>query len=217
MKTSESISELAGALSKAQASFKPIIKDKTVRVKTRTGGEYTFSYAPLESIMAAVREALSANGLFLSQALTSIDGHDFIETAVLHATGQWLSNLTPVLVQEQGPQAYGSAITYARRYGVTTLLCLVADDDDDGNGAEGNAMTPASKAAPASRKPDNTLISPEQLAELRAIITDIKADEAGFAKFCGVPSLPQLPAKQFDKAKAALENKRARTATTAEG
>ena len=32
----------------------------------------------------------------------------------------------------------GSAQTYARRYGVSALLCITADEDDDGNGAGGS-------------------------------------------------------------------------------
>lgn len=147
MQKSENIRELAAALAKAQAAFLPICRDKTVKVKTRTGGEYKFSYAPLESIMAAIKQGLADNGLCILQSIVSVDKSDYIETTVLHASGESIANMTPVLVMENGPQAYGSAVTYARRYGVTTLLCLVADDDDDANGAEGNSMQPASRGA----------------------------------------------------------------------
>jgi hypothetical protein len=202
--------KLAAALAKAQLSFEQIKKDKTVRVRTKTGGEYTFSYAPLESIICAVRPALAANNLFITQALTSIDGNDFIETTLVHASGEFLQNLVPVLVQEQGPQAYGSAITYARRYGVTTLLCIVAEDDDDANGAEGNSMQPASKAAPRGKTTgaEVKLIDADQAEKLRTTLKDLNGDEPAFAKFFGVQSLEKLPASQWAAAQAALEAKR---------
>lgn len=209
MRTSESITELAAALAKAQAAFEPITKDKTVKVRTKAGGEYSFSYAPLESIIGAVRPALSQAGLFITQALTNIDGNDFIETTLVHSSGQWIANLVPVLVQEQGPQAYGSAITYARRYGVTTLLCIVADDDDDANGAEGNSMQPASKAAPRGRGgSDIKTIDAEQAKKLRDTLKELNGDEAAFAKFFGVPSIEKLPASSWAQAQSALETKR---------
>ena len=31
------------------------------------------------------------------------------------------------------PQAYGSALTYARRYGLSAMVDLLAEDDDDAN------------------------------------------------------------------------------------
>jgi hypothetical protein len=140
METSENINELASALSKAQAAFKPITRDKTVTVRTKTGGSYSFSYAPLEAILRAVQPALAAHGLALTQ---SIEGEYLVTTLWLGA--KCLHNAVKIIVGDGGPQAYGSALTYARRYGVTLLLCVCADDDDDGNAAEGNTATPAAK------------------------------------------------------------------------
>jgi hypothetical protein len=137
METSEQINELATALAKAQANFKPIPRDKTVNVRMKSGGQYTFSYAPLESILRAVKPALTAEGLALSQAVIATDSHEYLETKLMLGT-QTLSNRVRIILVESGPQAYGSALMYARRYGVTLLLCICADDDDDGNVAEGN-------------------------------------------------------------------------------
>ncbi len=134
-------SKLADALSKAQGEFAPILRDKTVTVTMKLGGKYTFSYAPLESILHAVAPALSKNGLALTQAMVVVDGKDYVETTLRHASGQSICNRIPLFVRDDGPQAYGSALTYARRYGVTLLLCISADDDDDGNAAEGNQAT----------------------------------------------------------------------------
>lgn len=136
------ITEIAKALSKAQGEFAPILRDKTVTVATRTGGTYKFSYAPLESIMAAIKKPLADNGLALTQTIVRQGETDYARTTLVHASGQTLPPVdVPILVREPGPQAYGSGLTYSRRYGITMLLCICADDDDDGNGAEGNKAT----------------------------------------------------------------------------
>lgn len=142
-------SKLHEALAKAQGEFAPVIRDKTVTVTMKSGGKYTFSYAPLESILHAVAPALSKNGLALTQAMEVIDGKDYVETTLRHSSGQSICNRIPLFVSNEGAQAYGSALTYARRYGVTLLLCISADDDDDGNAAEGNQATTHASRGPS--------------------------------------------------------------------
>lgn len=138
--TQELTQALHSALATAQGEFEPIKRDKIVTVTMKSGGKYSFSYAPLESILHAVVPALSKNGLSLTQAAKCLDsGKEFVETTLRHARGEVLTNMIPIFVRDDGPQAYGSALTYARRYGVTLLLCISADDDDDGNAAEGNS------------------------------------------------------------------------------
>lgn len=154
---------LALALAKAQGEFGPVVRDKTVSVTMRSGGKYTFSYAPLESILHAVKPALSKNGLSLTQAMVVHHGKDYVETTLRHSSGQSISNRIPLFVKEEGPQAYGSALTYARRYGVTLLLCVSADDDDDGNAAEGHT-TQTTK----SKSPEEKLATASMSAKLLA-------------------------------------------------
>lgn len=136
---SEKISDLAAALAAAQGAFGPVPRDRTVSVSTRTGGAYTFKYAPLDTILGAVRQPLSANGFALSQDIIANGRRDYVRTTLYHTSGQWISNQVPVFASGDGAQAYGSGLTYARRYGVTLLLGIVADDDDDGNLADGRA------------------------------------------------------------------------------
>lgn len=143
---------LAAALAKAQGEFGAVTRDKTVSVTMKSGGKYTFSYAPLESILHAVRPALSRYGLSLTQEIVFVGEKEYVETALRHSSGQRISNRIPLFVRDDGPQAYGSALTYARRYGVTLLLCVSADDDDDGNAAEGNSAEQKVKEASTSAK-----------------------------------------------------------------
>jgi hypothetical protein len=136
----ETTDNLHTALAAAQGAFEQIRRDKSVTVTMKSGGKYSFNYAPLESILRAVTPALSKHGLALTQATKALEsGKEFVETTLRHASGEVLTNVIPIFVRDDGPQAYGSALTYARRYGVTLLLCISADDDDDGNAAEGNS------------------------------------------------------------------------------
>jgi hypothetical protein len=212
MKASESITQLAGALALAAGAFEPIVRDKHVTVRKKAGGEYQFAYAPLESVVQSVRPALAANGLVLLQSVVPGEKCDFIETRVMHASGEFISNDTAVLVMEDGPQAYGSAITYARRYGITTLLCLVADEDDDGNVAEGNVATQRAKRSAGAPLPPPAVvaITADQHIALRDALAEVKGDAVAFAKFMGVGHLDQLPASKYAAAMAAVAAKRRR-------
>lgn len=136
---STSIAKLADALTKAQKAFKPISRDREVRVQTKTGGSYTFKYATLDEILGAVRPALIEHGLFVTQGIIERRNGLAIETRLVHSSGEWLGNVTPMIVAANANnQELGSAQSYARRYGISALLCIAVDEDDDGNTADGN-------------------------------------------------------------------------------
>jgi len=124
---------LAAALAKAQAAFPAIARDKEVTVQMKTGGTYKFKYAPLDTILASVRGPLAANGLAIAQMLDEGE----LVTMLLHADGARLIGRTPIPPTD-GIQAFGSAITYLRRYSLTALLGIAAEEDDDGNRGDGN-------------------------------------------------------------------------------
>lgn len=215
---SEQFGQVAGALAKAQGAFKTIEKNKTVKVKTRTGGEYTFAYAPLETIMSAVRGALTEQELGLTQGVVVNDrGEEMLRTTLIHASGQWIANETPVLVAagENGAQAYGSAITYSRRYGITQLLCVCADEDDDGNAAEGNGVEKVNRqkahtngATLTYSKAKPVYADGEAVAGLSGRLEAIGKEPGAFAKFMGIKSgkLSELPASQLESALAQVAN-----------
>lgn len=172
----DTIQNLHTALAAAQGEFEQIRRDKSVTVTMKSGGKYSFSYAPLESILHSVTPALSRNGLSLTQATTMIEsGKEFVETTLRHSSGETLKNLIPIFVRDDGPQAYGSALTYARRYGVTLLLCISADDDDDANAAEGN-----SAEVTRQRSNGNGHKEPDRSLEAQLLASNFKAAiEAG--------------------------------------
>jgi ERF superfamily len=134
---------LYAALAAFNAKLETIVKDRTVTVRPRDQAKrpYSFRYAQLETILAAIRKPLAEAGLSLVQRIVKVPEGDAIETTLAHTGGESISNLVRMIVLDNGPQAYGSAQMYARRQGVTLLLCLAAEDDDDANEAEGNEVT----------------------------------------------------------------------------
>jgi hypothetical protein len=175
---SESIKELATALAKVK--FGEIGKSKTVKVQTKSGASYNFEYAPLEVIMGAIRGPLAEQGLSLSQSVLSLGPNCWtVVTNLLHSSGEWMSCQSPVVAKEGcTAQEMGSAITYARRYGVTLACCLVADEDDDGNIADGNSVQTVKKPFAEAHKPTDGAwenLSPDE----RTFLSDIAMTVVG--------------------------------------
>ena len=130
MQKSEEIKDLASALAKAQGQMKAAIKDQS-------NPFYKSRYADLASVVEAIKAPLSENGLSYTQ-LTDVDeGGVYVETILLHSSGQWImGRLKMPVAKANDPQSLGSAITYCRRYALQSL-CGIPSDDDDGNAATG--------------------------------------------------------------------------------
>ena len=131
MNKSETINELASALSKAQAQIKGAVEDST-------NPHFRSKYASLQSYIDSAREPLAKNGLAVMQLLTDINCESMnivsIETIMMHSSGQWISSTFSVPVSKADAQGFGSAVTYARRYSYAAAIGI-APIDDDGNEA----------------------------------------------------------------------------------
>lgn len=142
MTTSEQINELATALTKAQAAMKNATLNKV-------NPHFKSKYADLAGIRDTVIPALTANGIAVVQTLDSTgEGHHFLLTRLLHTSGQWIESLCPI-PNGGDMQKMGSAITYARRYSLSAICGISADEDDDANAA----VTPSRPVAVA-KAPD---------------------------------------------------------------
>jgi hypothetical protein len=131
MDKSPSIKELAAALSKSQGEFPPIPKSRSADVALKSGGRYKYKYADLADIIGAITPTLAKNGISVSQQIaTDIEGM-YLETTLMHTSGEWITGRYPLSKRER-PQEMGSEITYARRYTLTSALGIHADEDDDG-------------------------------------------------------------------------------------
>jgi hypothetical protein len=128
MKTSESIIKIAPAYLTAQKLIESAVKDAE-------NPFFHSKYANLNAVMDACKKALNDNQISILQPVMG----DVVETILLHSSGEWFSSQTAIVTNKQNdPQAMGSAISYARRYGLQSMVFIGAEDDD-GEGATDHA------------------------------------------------------------------------------
>ena len=121
---SDSIAKIAAALVTAQSQMGNATKDSS-------NPFFRSKFADLNSIREATIPVLNANGISILQPTIPVDGKQFVETMLLHSSGEYLAAQTEIVCAKQNdPQAYGSAVSYARRYGLQALVCIGAVDDD---------------------------------------------------------------------------------------
>lgn len=129
------IDQIAAALSKAQAAIENPEGSKTVETNS-----YSYKYTPLNVILDAIKEPLSENGLSFTQLPKGAgDGKYFLETILMHTSGQQIKSVTPIMIGDMNNnnQAFGSALTYMRRYALTSMLGIATEDDDDASAGDG--------------------------------------------------------------------------------
>jgi len=129
MEQSEQINELAGALAKAQGRMTGALKDSA-------NPFFKSKYADLASCWDACREPLAANGLAVIQTTVEREGSVYVVTTLAHSSGQWIKGWLPVKAKDDGAQAQGSGLTYARRYALAAIVGI-AQIDDDAEAAQG--------------------------------------------------------------------------------
>lgn len=127
MLRSEKLGELTKALVKAQIAFPSIPKNKTAGM-----GKYSYRYADLPSILETVTPILGANGLAVVQLPGDMTNQTVsIKTMLLHSSGEFIEQTFQMPITDTKPQSIGSALTYGRRYALTAMLNICADEDDD--------------------------------------------------------------------------------------
>jgi hypothetical protein len=127
---SEDTKDIATALAKAQGEFPRIGHN-------RENPFFKASYADLDSIIRAVRPALSKNGLSITQQqILNSDGMTILATRLRHVSGQWIETRARILPPKNDPQSYASTLTYMKRYSFMSLLCITISDDDYDDDAE---------------------------------------------------------------------------------
>ena len=128
MKTSESITKIASALVSAQ-------KDFLSAKKTSDNPFFKSKYADLQSVISAVKESLNENGIAFIQSPTESEGDVLkLTTRLLHESGEWIEDTAVCPLVKRDPQAFGSALSYLRRYSLSAM-CGIYQADDDGNEA----------------------------------------------------------------------------------
>lgn len=144
--------KIAAAFVKAQAEFGGAVKDSM-------NPQFRSKYADLESVVDAIRPALSKHGLAFIQRSIDKNGDEVaIETIIVHESGdQYSCGVLSVPFTKKDAQGFGSAMTYIRRYSLQAAFGI-APEDDDGNAAV--------KAAPHSAAiPDKPAAAQPQVVQ----------------------------------------------------
>lgn len=160
------------ALAKAQSEMGKATKDAK-------NPHFNSKYADLASVMNACLAALTSNGIAVTHGMEFGELHRSLVTTFTHgASGTSVAIPIPLLLGKQDMQGLGSAMTYARRYGVMALAGI-APEDDDGNAAV--AATPNATARGLSDAwrdgvmdslPENATLRQKAEAFAEAIIAD---------------------------------------------
>lgn len=169
---------IAAALAAAQQEMGKALKDST-------NPHFRSKYADLGNVMDACMPALNKHGISVFQPVGRDEHGTYVDTVLLHTSGERLECRVPLILGKNDMQGFGSAQTYARRYGLMTMAGI-APEDDDGNAAAASAKAnpPRQQAKPAPKQ-DNSqavayLTEAETLDDLKARFVNlpgpVKAD-----------------------------------------
>ena len=125
MEKSTEIKNLAIALCKFQGAVEKIKKGEN-------NPFFKSKYASLADILDVIRLPLYENGLSFVQLPCGSNG---LTTMLMHESGEYIMETYEMTPIKNDPQSQGSAITYQRRYSLSSILGLNIDNDDDGNAA----------------------------------------------------------------------------------
>ena len=126
MRTSETLSKIAPALTKALAE----IKNPEM---TGMNPHFKKPYATLAHITCQIRPIMEKHGLCVLQDVA--EGPS-VSTMIVHTSGEWMAS-EPLLMAPERPGPHGcmAAVTYARRGSLCAMLSITGEEDDDGNSA----------------------------------------------------------------------------------
>lgn len=183
------------AIAAAKAEIKPILKNREVDFAGEKG-RTNYKYEDFAQIALEVDPILAKHGLNYRHrpqqngktlTITCIvahrDGHH--EESSLSADNDQTGNKNSI-------QAVGSAATYLQRYTLKLALGLAASKDNDGRGGGSGAPR----------------INEDQIANLKALLTEVGANEINFLKWLRVNSLSDILAEHYDGCVKAIEAKR---------
>ena len=146
MKTSEQINDIAEALSKAQGMMSGAKKGSN-------NPFFKSKYSDLASVIEAISEPFADNGLSFIQSPGYAEGRVSVTTRIMHSSGQWIQGVIELPVSKNDAQGYGSAVTYAKRYGLQGMAGVPSVDDDGNHAVQRKEQpTPVKKMLEASNK-----------------------------------------------------------------
>ena len=188
MKSSESIKNLASALCKAQEEMGGAVKESK-------NPFFKSDYADLTSVIKAIKEPFANNGLSYTQFPTNDEGRIGVVTMLMHESGEYLEHSYTLPTTKADPQSAGSAITYARRYALQSIAGIPTADDD------------AESAMIRNNQSKTAVVSPEQAAEIKALLAEHGVDVKVFLQHFKTSSVDEMLAVHYSKAVSALKAK----------
>lgn len=124
MQRSETITKISAALVKAQLEMGNAVKDAV-------NPFFKKNYADINAVREATLPALNKHGISVIQPTCVLDGKNYVETVLLHESGEFISSLTEIVVDKvNDAQRHGSGLSYARRYALQSITNIGAEDDD---------------------------------------------------------------------------------------
>jgi len=172
MKTSETVKEIFAALVKA-------IGEIPNPAKNAVNPHFKNRYADLAIILEAAKPVLMKNGLAAIQGAEADGNIVTIRTRIVHISGEWIETALTMAATGTDPQKIGSAITYGRRYGISAILNIAADDDDDGeqnrpkNGSHTQPEKNTAKQTEQSKKNDSEPVLSELDSQIVTILESL--------------------------------------------
>lgn len=120
---------LATALAAFQSEMPVVPKSKRATVPTKSGGQYSYTYADLAGVTEVAMAPLTKHGLsFSCSPRYTAQGYE-LRGVLMHTSGEKLQGSLPI--RGNTPQEIGSSLTYMRRYLFGCLTGVVTEDDDD--------------------------------------------------------------------------------------
>lgn len=150
---------IATALAKAQQAMGKALKQSN-------NPHFRSKYADLGNVMDACLPALNAHGIAVIQPVVMTEHGNAVRTTLIHESGESLSCDVPLLLGKNDMQGLGSAITYARRYGLMSMAGI-APEDDDGNAAVQSGPAPQRQNKDGIEQAKEYLGASESLDDLK--------------------------------------------------
>jgi hypothetical protein len=172
-------------------------------LKQADNDHFRSKYADLGNVMDACMPALNEAGIAVIQPTGEDEHGRYVETILIHGeSGETLACRVPLIINKNDMQAYGSAVSYARRYGLLSMAGVAsASDDDDGNAA----VAGAPKAKPRIPAP----MTEHEFNTVKDLLEQTETDQDKFCQYWKVKALHELTGGQAQNAIAMLKKKAA--------
>jgi len=171
--------------------------------KNANNPHFKSKYADLGAIIDAL-EPIVEYGLWYRQQSHDSDNGAMVETFYIHTSGEEKSAGTLFMpATKKDAQAFGSALTYARRYGLQCAFGLATEDDDANAAVAGAKREPAQRQELARQGPVNDA----EWGILTDLIQQTNSDTKAFCTAFKIGSVKDMPAAQFERARAMLNKK----------